>query len=75
MFSIFSRFHGSFHASRFAMRTVVDSRIVSTMRRLFARRLLPVSVNSTIASARRGAFTSVAPQENSTWASTPFFFR
>ena len=41
------------------------------MRRLLARSELPVSVTSTMASARRGGLTSVAPQLNSTWASTP----
>ena len=41
------------------------------MRRLLARRDEPVSVTSTMASARRGGLTSVAPQLNSTWASTP----
>src|SRR5476649_695726 len=48
--------------------------MVSTMRRLFAFSEEPVSVNSTIASTSSGAFTSVAPQENSTSAVTPFFF-
>ena len=38
------------------------------MRRLFALSELPVSVTSTMASARRGGLTSVAPQLNSTWA-------
>jgi len=59
---------------RFAMRTVVDSRIVSTTRRLFARRLLPVSVSSTIASARRGAFTRWPPGELDLGLD-PFLFR
>jgi len=35
----------------------------------------PVSVNSTIASASSGTFTSVAPHENSTVASIPFSFK
>ena len=39
--------------------------------RSLARRLEPVSETSTIASARIGGFTSVAPQENSTEALTP----
>src|SRR3712207_1437298 len=42
-----------------------------TIRRLLARRLEPVSVTSTIASASRGGLTSVAPQLNSTLALTP----
>jgi hypothetical protein len=42
-----------------------------TMRRLFARSELPVSVTSTMASANFGGFTSVAPQLNSTCAVTP----
>ncbi len=41
------------------------------IRRLLARIELPVSVTSTMASARRGGLTSVAPQENSTTALTP----
>ena len=49
----------------------MDSRTVSTMRRLFARREDPVSVMSMIASTSSGAFTSVAPHENSTSAWTP----
>ena len=35
----------------------------------------PVSVISTIASAKSGALASVAPQENSTFAVTPCFLR
>ena len=42
------------------------------MRKLLARKELPVSVRSTIASTSSGTFTSVAPQENSTSASTPW---
>ena len=53
-------------------RVVLVSRS-QTIRRLFALSELPVSVTSTIASASRGGFTSVAPQLNSTWASTPCF--
>ena len=46
------------------------------MRSLFALRLEPVSVISTIASTRPAAtLTSVAPQLNSTSAFTLFFFR
>eukprot|EP00976_Prorocentrum_cordatum_P002783 53911-Prorocentrum_minimum.AAC.1 len=42
--------------------------MVSTMRSLLATRLLPVSVMSTMASTPgRRAFTSVAPQLNSTF--------
>src|SRR5206468_6458887 len=51
--------------------SVADSSTVSTMRRRLARRDEPVSVTSTMASASCGTFTSVAPQENSTWAFTP----
>ncbi len=51
-------------------RVVLCSRS-STIRRLLARSELPVSVTSTMASASRGGFTSVAPQLNSTWAVTP----
>src|ERR1035441_142421 len=47
----------------------------STMRSLFARNDDPVSVTSTIASTNSCAFISVAPQENSTSACTPCFFR
>src|SRR3990172_5357287 len=43
----------------------------ATIRRLFARSELPVSVTSTIASASLGGLTSVAPQLNSTRAVTP----
>ena len=42
------------------------------MRSLFARSELPVSVMSTMASTRSGTLTSVAPQENSISAFTPF---
>ncbi len=38
---------------------------------MFAASEAPVSVSSTIASTSSGTFTSVAPQENSTSASTP----
>ena len=58
-----------------AITRVVDSRRVSTIRNLLARRELPVSVSSTIASARVGGLTSVAPQENSTVAVIFFFLR
>ena len=47
----------------------------SIIRRLAARRDEPVSVISTMASARTGGFTSVAPQLNSTLAVTPCFAR
>ena len=42
------------------------------MRRRLARSDDPVSVTSTMASASCGTFTSVAPQENSTRAFTPW---
>lgn len=51
--------------------TVFDVITVSMMRSRFARRDEPVSVTSTIASARSGGFTSVAPHENSTRTSIP----
>ena len=54
------------------MNTVRDSSTVSTMRSRFARSDEPVSVISTMASASCGTFTSVAPQENSTRAFTPW---
>ena len=47
MFSIFSRFHGTFQAFLLEMKRVVLVRIVSTMRRLLARIDDPVSVRST----------------------------
>src|SRR5262249_62317394 len=53
------------------MKRGVLSSTVSITRRLLARRLEPVSVTSTIASASSGGFTSVAPHENSTSADTP----
>ena len=55
------------------MKRVVDSQMVSTMRKRLARSEEPVSVTSTMASTRPGirAFTSVVPQENSTSAWTP----
>ena len=43
--------------------------------RLCARKLLPVSVFTTMASTRSGTFTSQAPQENSTCADTLCFAR
>src|SRR3974377_601382 len=45
--------------------------MVSMMRRRLALSELPVSVTSTMASANVGGFTSVAPHENSTFASIP----
>ena len=53
------------------MNRVVLVRMSHTIRKLFARSELPVSVTSTMASASRGGLTSVAPQLNSTWAETP----
>ena len=72
MLSSLAFFHGSRSAAWLAMRRGVLASTSSTMRRLLARRELPVSVISTMASARRGGFTSVAPQENSTLAVTPW---
>ena len=70
MFSIFVRFQPSSSAGPLAMSCVFDSMIVSMIRRRFARSVDPVSVASTMASARTGGFTSVAPQENSTCTGT-----
>src|SRR5579859_6756564 len=70
--SAFSCFAGSAAAARSMINTVEDSRTVSMTRRRLARREEPVSVTSTMASASCGTFTSVAPQENSTRALTPF---
>ena len=75
MVSIFLRFHSSFQASLLAISRGVELRSSSTMRSLFALREEPVSVTSTMASTSSWAFTSVAPQENSTSAFTPFFLR
>ena len=66
MSSIFCFFHGSEYALWLAMKRVVLWSTSATIRRLFARSELPVSVTSTMASARRGGLTSVAPQLNST---------
>ncbi len=74
-FSILSLFHGIIQLLRFAISCVVDSQIVHTSRSLFALKDEPVSVTSTIASTPIFAFTSVAPQLNSTSAFTLFFFR
>ena len=66
-FSILARFCGSSQASLLATSLVVDSRITSTTRSLFATSEDPVSVMSTMApTPGRLAFTSVAPQEYST---------
>jgi len=77
MFSIFSRLNLSSHACLLAINLVVELMTSSMMRRLFARRDEPVSVSSTIASTSR-AFTSVAPQLNSTFTlmflSAKYFF-
>ena len=60
--SIFSRFQAFFHAAGFAISLVRDTRTSSTIRRLFARSELPVSVSSTMASASTGGLASVDPQ-------------
>ena len=52
------------------MSCVFDSMTVSRIRSRFARSVEPVSVASTMASARTGGLTSVAPQENSTLTGT-----
>src|SRR5271156_2975173 len=69
-FSILRRRAGSDHAALLAISCVFDSSTVSTIRRWLARNELPVSVTSTMASASKGGFTSVAPQENSTRTGT-----
>src|SRR5262245_58860354 len=66
MFPSLVAFHESAIARSLAMSRVFDSTTVSMMRRRLARSDDPVSVTSTMASARTGGFTSVAPQENST---------
>jgi hypothetical protein len=71
MFSSLVRFHSVSSAPGFAINWVFDSSTVSMIRSLFARSEDPVSVTSTMASARRGGLTSVAPQENSTVTFTP----
>jgi hypothetical protein len=71
-FSSLVRFHSVSSEAGFAMSCVFDSITVSMIRRRFARSDEPVSVTSTIASASRGAFTSVAPHENSTFTLTPW---
>ncbi len=77
IFSIFSFLNLSCQACLFAINLVVEVITVSIIRRLFASSDVPVSVNSTIASTSR-AFTSVAPQLNSTltliFLSAKYFF-
>jgi hypothetical protein len=63
--------HSSVSALAFAISWVLDSSTVSMIRSRFARSDDPVSVTSTIASARVGGLTSVAPHENSTLTVTP----
>jgi hypothetical protein len=70
IFSILVRFHASASAASLAMSCVLDSITVSRMRRRLARKVEPVSVASTMASASTGGFTSVAPHENSTLTAT-----
>ena len=72
MLSSLARIQGSSSAALLAISRGVLRSTSSTMRRLLARSDEPVSVISTMASANRGGFTSVAPQENSTMASTPW---
>src|SRR5207237_7175231 len=64
------RFQLSLQAAWLAISRGVDTSSVSTMRRWLARSEEPVSVISTMASTNSCAFTSVAPQENSTSALT-----
>src|SRR5262249_57065006 len=72
MFPSLVAFHASAIARSLAMSCVFDSTTVSMMRRRLARSEDPVSVTSTMASARTGGFTSVAPHENSTLTVTRF---
>ena len=71
IFSIFAFLASSAQEFLFAIKTVFVSIKTSTIRRLFARSELPVSVKSTMASTNSGTLTSVAPHENSTSADTP----
>ncbi len=74
--SIFAFFTLSLNDFLFTINCVVERHTVSTMRRLLALRLDPVSVSSTMASTSPAAtLTSVAPQLNSTSAFTLFFLR
>ncbi len=59
--SIAARFSGSASAVRLAISRTSDSRSVSMIFIPWARRVLPVSVTSTIASTISGTFASVAP--------------
>jgi len=60
IFSTFSRLNELFQACLLAMNLVVELITVSMIRRLLARKDVPVSVSSTMASTSR-ALTSVAP--------------
>jgi hypothetical protein len=71
MRSILARFQASFAAARLAMKRGVLSSTTCITRSWLARSEEPVSETSTMASARIGGLTSVAPQENSTLAFTP----
>ena len=75
MFCSFSFFQASASAVLLAKSCVLLSISVSMMRRRLARSDEPVSVTSTIASASIGGFTSVAPQENSTFTLTSCFLK
>ena len=75
MSASFCDFQESAAAALLATNCVFEVKSSSTMRSLLARREEPVSVTSTMASARSGGLTSVAPQLNSTLALTPFLRR
>src|ERR1035437_3235451 len=75
MSSNLRRFRASPQDALLAINWVLDSITVSMILRLLARRLEPVSVTSTMASASTGGLTSVAPQLNSTLALTPCLAR
>src|SRR3989338_301732 len=75
IFSILFFFQGFFKDFSLAIKRVLEDISSATILNLFALKLDPVSVNSTIASTRVPAFASVAPQENSTSALILFFFK
>src|SRR5690554_1539751 len=68
---IYWRFSGSCQLSTFAINMVLDSTMVSTIFKRLARRLDPLSVNSTATSAISGIFASVVPKEKSIFTGIP----
>ncbi|GBC87135.1 hypothetical protein HRbin12_01136 [bacterium HR12] len=69
--SMARRFSGSAAAARLAMRTGSDVMRVSMIFMPWARRVLPVSVMSTMASTISGTLASVAPKDQKTLTSMP----